>query len=84
MYPTYAYTEPNKFKLHQDDINGIQSIYGKVILKKNKCSWMNVLKKVFSLYLYNFSAKEYFKKHGAQPFGPSPIHFSEVYTEAMA
>lgn len=45
---------------------------------------MNVLKKVFSLYLHNFSAKEYFKEHGAQHFGPSPIHFSEVYTEAMA
>uniref|UniRef100_A0A8D0GAE3 interstitial collagenase n=1 Tax=Sphenodon punctatus TaxID=8508 RepID=A0A8D0GAE3_SPHPU len=29
MYPTYAYTEPNRFHLPQDDINGIQAIYGK-------------------------------------------------------
>ncbi|XP_053160235.1 interstitial collagenase-like [Hemicordylus capensis] len=29
MYPTYSYTEPSAFKLPQDDINGIQAIYGK-------------------------------------------------------
>lgn len=29
MYPTYSYTDPNEFLLPQDDINGIQSIYGK-------------------------------------------------------
>ncbi|KAJ6664934.1 hypothetical protein lerEdw1_005906 [Lerista edwardsae] len=29
MYPTYSFTEPSTFKLHQDDINGIQDIYGK-------------------------------------------------------
>ncbi|XP_063161917.1 neutrophil collagenase [Candoia aspera] len=29
MYPTYSYTEPRSFHLPQDDINGIQAIYGK-------------------------------------------------------
>uniref|UniRef100_A0A803T7A7 interstitial collagenase n=1 Tax=Anolis carolinensis TaxID=28377 RepID=A0A803T7A7_ANOCA len=29
MYPTYSYTAPNLFRLPQDDINGIQAIYGK-------------------------------------------------------
>uniref|UniRef100_A0A8C0JEG1 interstitial collagenase n=1 Tax=Chelonoidis abingdonii TaxID=106734 RepID=A0A8C0JEG1_CHEAB len=28
MYPTYSYTDPNEFRLPQDDINGIQKIYG--------------------------------------------------------
>ncbi|XP_035183832.1 interstitial collagenase-like [Oxyura jamaicensis] len=28
MYPTYAYTDPNEFLLPQDDIDGIQAIYG--------------------------------------------------------
>ncbi|XP_006038117.1 neutrophil collagenase [Alligator sinensis] len=31
MYPTYAYTDPKKFHLPQDDINGIQSIYGQAL-----------------------------------------------------
>ncbi|XP_062983191.1 interstitial collagenase-like [Elgaria multicarinata webbii] len=29
MYPNYAYTDPHLFRLPQDDINGIQAIYGK-------------------------------------------------------
>ncbi|XP_009512512.2 interstitial collagenase [Phalacrocorax carbo] len=29
MYPTYSYTDPNEFRLPQDDIDGIQAIYGK-------------------------------------------------------
>lgn len=29
MYPTYSYTDPNEFLLPQDDIDGIQAIYGK-------------------------------------------------------
>ncbi|XP_054829424.1 interstitial collagenase-like [Eublepharis macularius] len=29
MYPTYTYVEPSSFQLSQDDINGIQAIYGK-------------------------------------------------------
>uniref|UniRef100_A0A8D0BZ65 Peptidase metallopeptidase domain-containing protein n=1 Tax=Salvator merianae TaxID=96440 RepID=A0A8D0BZ65_SALMN len=29
MYPTYSYIEPHLFQLPQDDINGIQTIYGK-------------------------------------------------------
>uniref|UniRef100_A0A8C5Q8E8 Peptidase metallopeptidase domain-containing protein n=1 Tax=Leptobrachium leishanense TaxID=445787 RepID=A0A8C5Q8E8_9ANUR len=28
MYPTYHYTDPKQFKLPQDDVNGIQSLYG--------------------------------------------------------
>ncbi|XP_008828293.1 neutrophil collagenase [Nannospalax galili] len=28
MYPNYAYREPNTYSLSQDDINGIQTIYG--------------------------------------------------------
>ncbi|NWU59429.1 MMP1 collagenase, partial [Dromas ardeola] len=28
MYPTYSYTDPNEFLLPQDDIDGIQAIYG--------------------------------------------------------
>ncbi|XP_005300411.2 matrix metalloproteinase-18-like [Chrysemys picta bellii] len=28
MYPTYSYTEPNEFRLPQDDINGVQTVYG--------------------------------------------------------
>uniref|UniRef100_A0A8C3SJ54 interstitial collagenase n=1 Tax=Chelydra serpentina TaxID=8475 RepID=A0A8C3SJ54_CHESE len=28
MYPTYSYIEPNEFHLSQDDINGIQTVYG--------------------------------------------------------
>ncbi|KAJ7320127.1 hypothetical protein JRQ81_019638, partial [Phrynocephalus forsythii] len=28
MYPTYSYTAPNLFRLPQDDIDGIQAIYG--------------------------------------------------------
>uniref|UniRef100_A0A452HA84 interstitial collagenase n=1 Tax=Gopherus agassizii TaxID=38772 RepID=A0A452HA84_9SAUR len=28
MYPNYSYTDPNEFRLPQDDINGIQTIYG--------------------------------------------------------
>lgn len=28
MYPTYSYIEPSEFRLPQDDINGIQAIYG--------------------------------------------------------
>ncbi|KAM9221315.1 neutrophil collagenase isoform 1-T1 [Dugong dugon] len=28
MYPTYAYTDPDTYLLSQDDINGIQAIYG--------------------------------------------------------
>ncbi|NXD84500.1 MMP8 collagenase, partial [Halcyon senegalensis] len=28
MYPTYSYTAPNEFLLPQDDIDGIQAIYG--------------------------------------------------------
>lgn len=31
MYPTYAYSDPKTFLLPQDDINGIQALYGKVI-----------------------------------------------------
>nr|XP_020667508.1 interstitial collagenase-like isoform X1 [Pogona vitticeps] len=30
MYPTYSYTEPNLFRLPQDDIDGIQTVYGKL------------------------------------------------------
>uniref|UniRef100_A0A8C3IYE7 Peptidase metallopeptidase domain-containing protein n=1 Tax=Chrysemys picta bellii TaxID=8478 RepID=A0A8C3IYE7_CHRPI len=40
MYPTYSYTEPNEFRLPQDDINGIQTVYG----TKNKhlvICWVN-------------------------------------------
>ncbi|KAM9321160.1 uncharacterized protein PAF06_005716 [Gastrophryne carolinensis] len=29
MYPTYSSTEPNQFRLPQDDINAIQHLYGK-------------------------------------------------------
>ncbi|XP_009997677.1 PREDICTED: interstitial collagenase-like [Chaetura pelagica] len=29
MYPAYSYTDPNEFLLPQDDIDGIQAIYGK-------------------------------------------------------
>lgn len=29
MYPNYAYTDPKEFLLPQDDIDGIQAIYGK-------------------------------------------------------
>lgn len=29
MYPNYAYREPSTYSLPQDDINGIQTIYGK-------------------------------------------------------
>ncbi|KAG9491350.1 matrix metalloproteinase-18-like [Eleutherodactylus coqui] len=28
MYPTYHYTEPSEFRLPEDDVNGIQSLYG--------------------------------------------------------
>ncbi|XP_072515763.1 collagenase 3-like [Salminus brasiliensis] len=28
MYPTYSYKDPNTFVLPQDDVNGIQSLYG--------------------------------------------------------
>nr|XP_033804895.1 matrix metalloproteinase-18-like isoform X3 [Geotrypetes seraphini]XP_033804896.1 matrix metalloproteinase-18-like isoform X3 [Geotrypetes seraphini] len=28
MYPTYSYTNPNEFHLPQDDVNGIQALYG--------------------------------------------------------
>ncbi|XP_077355419.1 collagenase 3-like [Festucalex cinctus] len=28
MYPVYSYTNPSNFRLPQDDINGIQSLYG--------------------------------------------------------
>ncbi|KAM8976232.1 matrix metalloproteinase-18-like [Pelodytes ibericus] len=28
MYPTYHYTDPDEFRLPQDDVNGIQSLYG--------------------------------------------------------
>nr|XP_049599608.1 collagenase 3 [Syngnathus scovelli] len=28
MYPIYSYTKPSDFRLPQDDINGIQSLYG--------------------------------------------------------
>ncbi|CAL1573971.1 unnamed protein product [Knipowitschia caucasica] len=28
MYPTYTYSNPNTFVLPQDDVNGIQSLYG--------------------------------------------------------
>lgn len=31
MYPNYAFREPSNYTLPQDDINGIQAIYGKVI-----------------------------------------------------
>lgn len=31
MYPNYAFSEPSTYSLPQDDINGIQAIYGKVI-----------------------------------------------------
>ncbi|NXE51503.1 MMP1 collagenase, partial [Casuarius casuarius] len=30
MYPTYSYTDPKEFHLPQDDINGIQAIYGQI------------------------------------------------------
>jgi hypothetical protein len=30
MYPNYAFREPSTYTLPQDDINGIQAIYGKV------------------------------------------------------
>jgi len=29
MYPTYSYIDPKEFRLPQDDIDGIQAIYGK-------------------------------------------------------
>ncbi|CAI9152736.1 unnamed protein product [Rangifer tarandus platyrhynchus] len=28
MYPNYAFSDPSTYRLHQDDINGIQAIYG--------------------------------------------------------
>ncbi|XP_072515665.1 matrix metallopeptidase 30 [Salminus brasiliensis] len=28
MFPTYSFTDPNKFVLPRDDVNGIQSLYG--------------------------------------------------------
>ncbi|XP_078513139.1 matrix metalloproteinase-18-like [Lissotriton helveticus] len=31
MYPTYSSTDPDEFRLPQDDINGIQSLYGESI-----------------------------------------------------
>ena len=32
MYPTYSYTNPDSFVLPRDDVNGIQSLYGKYYL----------------------------------------------------
>ena len=37
MYPNYAFSDPSTYSLHQDDINGIQAIYGKVILSTWWC-----------------------------------------------
>lgn len=33
MYPNYAFNEPSTYALHQDDINGIQALYGKVTVR---------------------------------------------------
>lgn len=34
MYPTYSFKDVDSFSLSSDDIQGIQSLYGKYILKK--------------------------------------------------
>lgn len=33
MYPNYAFNEPSTYALPQDDINGIQALYGKVTVR---------------------------------------------------
>uniref|UniRef100_A0A671KNZ7 Collagenase 3-like n=1 Tax=Sinocyclocheilus anshuiensis TaxID=1608454 RepID=A0A671KNZ7_9TELE len=39
MFPTYSFTDPDRFSLPSDDIRGIQSLYGKrMILKSTKVS----------------------------------------------
>ncbi|XP_053312476.1 matrix metalloproteinase-18-like [Spea bombifrons] len=33
MYPTYHYTDPSEYQLPEDDVNGIQSLYGRPIVQ---------------------------------------------------
>lgn len=56
MYPTYSYTDPKEFLLPQDDIDGIQAIYG-----NKKCFYLifllerliNSNKNIFKIDLFH-------------------------------
>lgn len=55
MYPTYAYTDPNEFILPQDDIDGIQAIYGKKNYFFSISTWrlINSDKNIFKICLFH-------------------------------
>ncbi len=50
MFPTYSFTDPDRFSLPSDDIRGIQSLYGKRMIFK---STSTIFKLIIFSHLFN-------------------------------
>lgn len=74
MYPMYSYVE--NFSLHKDDIEGIQYLYGKLVLKYH----VKILMKYFSCDLLRISfLNQQFLQEAIQALShPSPPQLTLV------
>ncbi|XP_050977695.1 collagenase 3-like isoform X1 [Labeo rohita] len=54
MFPTYSFTDPDRFSLPSDDIRGIQSLYGKrMIFKKTSTIFkLKLFSQLFTMWYY--------------------------------
>ncbi|XP_032076036.1 interstitial collagenase-like [Thamnophis elegans] len=87
MYPNYSYTAPKLFRLPQDDINGIQAIYGKSNnpiqptgpSTPEACSAMTTFDAVATMrgeYLF-FKDRHFWRKH--PQFSNVELHFISLF-----
>ncbi len=51
MFPTYRFINPDRFSLSSDDIEGIQSLYGNMIIKRiSMISESKILSCLFTIW----------------------------------